>query len=412
MYTGWGASPAPFLAPDCADLQRSTVQRILINERSNWRQQAEQLGFNFHTIDGERYWDESAYYQFSLRQVEEDLETATEDVHNMAMELVDEVVGSEQLLTKLAIPQNYWDWICRSWQRRDPHLYGRMDFAYDGTGPAKLYELNYDTPTSLYEAGYFQWLWLEQQIAAGQLPASANQFNSIQERLLEALATLARDGLIHNNMHFGSVRESDEDRATVQYLRDCAHQVGINTAYVTIEDIGISKDGWFTDSHDNVIRTLFKLYPLEDMMQELYGPDLTTDTMQLLEPAWKAVLSNKGILPLLWERNQGHPNLLPAYFCQSNTATPAGMVRKPLLSREGANIQIVTGSGEVMSSDGPYNDGQAIMQAYHPLSNFAGNYPLVGSWVIADMAAGIGIREDASLITQNTSRFLPHIFVD
>ncbi|MEC4339813.1 glutathionylspermidine synthase family protein [Stenotrophomonas pavanii] len=388
------------------------MQRILISERANWKQQAEQLGFNFHTIDGERYWDESAYYQLSLRQVEDHIETATEAVHDMALELVDEVVDSEELLSKLAIPQNYWDWIRASWKRRDPHLYGRMDFAYDGTGPAKLYELNYDTPTSLYEAGYFQWLWLEQQIAAGQLPAGANQFNSIQERLLEALATLAREGLIHKNMHFGSVRESDEDRATVQYLRDCAHQVGINTAYVTIEDIGISADGWFTDSHDNVIRTLFKLYPLEDMMREQYGPNLTADTMQLLEPAWKAVLSNKGILPMLWDRHKGHPNLLPAHFCDSAADTPAGMVRKPLLSREGANIQIVTGSGEVISSDGPYNDGPAVMQAYHPLPNFDGNYPLVGSWVVADVAAGIGIREDSSLITQNTSRFLPHVFVD
>lgn len=388
------------------------MQRILITERANWKQQAESLGFNFHTIDGERYWDESAFYQFSLRQVEDDLETATVAVHDMALELVDEVVDSEELLTKLAIPQSYWDWIRASWKRRDPHLYGRMDFAYDGAGPAKLYELNYDTPTSLYEAGYFQWLWLEQQIAAAQLPAGANQFNSIQERLLEAMATLAREALIDKNMHFGSVRESDEDRATVQYLRDCAHQVGINTAYVTIEDIGISKEGWFTDAHDNVIRTLFKLYPLEDMMREEYGPHLTADTMQLLEPAWKAVLSNKGILPMLWERHQGHPNLLPAHFCHANAPTPTGMVRKPLLSREGANIQIVTPSGEVISSDGPYNDGPAIMQAYHPLPNFDGNYPLVGSWVIADMAAGIGIREDSSLITQNTSRFLPHIFVD
>ena len=147
------------------------------------------------------------------------------------------------------------------------------------------------------------------------------------------------------------------------------------------------------------------------MMRRMSG-GVTADTMQLLEPAWKAVLSNKGILPMLWERHQGHPNLLPAHFCDANAPTPAVMVRKPLLSREGANIQIVTPSGEVISSDGPYNDGPAIMQAYHPLPNFNGNYPLVGSWVVADMAAGIGIREDSSLITQNTSRFLPHIFVD
>ena len=36
--------------------------------------------------------------------------------------------------------------------------------------------------------------------------------------------------------------------------------------------------------------------------------------VQLIEPPWKAILSNKGVLPLLWQRHEGHPNLLPAFF--------------------------------------------------------------------------------------------------
>jgi len=388
------------------------LQRIQIQQRPDWKQQAERLGFHFHTIDGETYWDESVYYAFDLRQIEEDIEPATQEVHDMALSLVDEVVASEELLSRLNIPATHWDWIRRSWQLRQPHLYGRMDLAYDGRGPAKLYELNYDTPTSLYEAAYFQWLWLEEQMTAGKLGQSSDQFNSIQECLLEALATLAREGLIDKKMHFSSVRDSIEDRATVQYLRDCAHQVGIDTAEVAIEDIGISQEGWFTDANDNVIRTIFKLYPLEFMMEEAFGPKLTANTMQLIEPAWKAVLSNKGILPLLWERHQGHPNLLPAVFAVAGDATPAGWVRKPLHSREGANIEIVTHAGHAISSPGPYEEGPAILQAYHPLPEFDGNYPLVGSWVIADQAAGIGMREDAKLITQNTSRFVPHAIVN
>ena len=42
-----------------------------------------------------------------------------------------------------------------------------MDFAFDGTGPAKLYEYNADTPTSLYETAVFQWVWLEQAVERG-----------------------------------------------------------------------------------------------------------------------------------------------------------------------------------------------------------------------------------------------------
>ncbi|WP_162874209.1 glutathionylspermidine synthase family protein, partial [Pseudomonas viridiflava] len=34
------------------------------------------------------------------------------------------------------------------------------------------------------------------------------------------------------------------------------------------------------------------------------------------------------------------------------------------------------------------------------------------SWVIGDLASGIGIREDDSLITKDSSRFLPHVVID
>ncbi|APP80133.1 glutathionylspermidine synthase family protein [Xanthomonas hortorum] len=388
------------------------MQRIAIAERADWREQAESLGFHFHTIDGEPYWDESAYYAFSLRQIEDDIEAPTQDLHDMAMQLVDEVVGSEQLMTQLAIPPFYWDWIANSWKDRDPHLYGRMDLAYAGDGPAKLYELNYDTPTSLYESAYFQWLWLEQQIAAGALPKGTDQYNLIQDLLCETLGALAVEGAIGPQMHFSAVRDSLEDRATVRYLRDCAHQVGISTEEVAIEDIGLSADGWFTDEQDRVIHTLFKLYPLEFMMEERFGPALIANRVRLIEPAWKSVLSNKGILPLLWERHQGHPNLLPARFAQAGEAPTAGWVRKPLLSREGANISLVTAQGDAAQTDGPYVDGPAILQAYHPLPVFDGRHALVGSWVVADRPAGLGMRDDDGPITRDTSRFVPHVIVD
>ena len=388
------------------------MKRIPITERPDWQTLAERLGFKFHTIDGERYWDERAYYAFTLEQVERDIEQPTRELHDMAMHFVDQAVKSEELLERLAIPRLYWDWVRDSWTSGQPHLYGRMDLAYDGTGPAKLYEFNYDTPTSLYEAAYFQWLWLEQQTEATLLPAGADQYNRIQEALCEAFAHLAREQRIGATVHFSAVKESEEDRATVSYLRDCAHQVGIATDYVAIEDIGISKEGWFTDERDNVIQTVFKLYPLEFMMVERFGPELVSNRMQLIEPAWKSVLSNKAVLPLLWERHPGHPNLLPAYFESSGRRLSEGWVRKPLFSREGANIDVVTPAGETISSPGPYDDGAAILQAYHPLPAFDGHYPVIGSWVIADEPVGMGVREDATLITRDTSRFVPHAIID
>jgi glutathionylspermidine synthase len=386
------------------------VQRIATAERPDWRDSATRLGFRFHTIDGEPYWDESAYYAFTLEQIERDIEAPTESLHAMAMALVDEVVASDALLARLAIPEAYWEFVRASWRDGQPHLYGRLDFAYDGHAPAKLYELNYDTPTSLYEAAFFQWVWLEEQIARGALPAGTDQFNAIQDALVEALGYIA-PGLA-KPLYFTAVRDSAEDQGTVAYLRDCAQQAGIETKLIAIEDIGLSVDGRYTDLDDNVIRTLFKLYPLEHLFEERFGPALPTSGLQLIEPAWKAILANKGILPLLWERHPDHPNLLESRYVD-DPATPvaAGWVRKPFFSREGTNIAMALPDGSRVETDGPDAGGPWIEQRYHPLPDFDGNFPLVGSWVVADRAAGMGVREDRTRITQDTSRFVPHVIV-
>ncbi|XQA69865.1 glutathionylspermidine synthase family protein [Xanthomonas sacchari] len=384
------------------------MKRIAIVERGDWRAQAAEYGFRFHTIDGQRYWDERAYYAFNLRQIERDLEDPSAELHAMAMGLLDEIVASEALMQRLAIPPAFRDWIADSWRRREPHLYGRLDLAYDGRGPAKLYELNYDTPTSLFESAFFQWQWLEDQRAQGRLPDDADQFNSIHEALLERFAALA--GGLPPPLYFAAVRDSEEDQGTVAYLRDCAAQAGVGGELIAIEDIGLSSDGRYTDLDDTVIGALFKLYPLEDMFAERFGQALPGSGLRLLEPPWKALLSNKGILPLLWERHRGHPNLLPAAF-DDGSALPPGWVRKPLHSREGANIVLHLDDGRVLESDGPYA-GPYIRQQAHPLPAFQGRYPMVGSWMVGDRACGIGIREDDSPITSDSARFLPHAIVE
>jgi len=125
-------------------------------ERPDWQNTAEQFGFHFHTLYGEPYWDESAYYQFNLKQIERDIEDPTAELHQMCLDVVDRVVRDEALLHRFQIPADYHDAIARDWFARTPSLYSRLDLAYDGTGPAKLLENNADTPTSLYETGFWQ----------------------------------------------------------------------------------------------------------------------------------------------------------------------------------------------------------------------------------------------------------------
>jgi glutathionylspermidine synthase len=385
------------------------MQRVAIAPRPDWKATAEKHGFRFHTIDGEVYWDESAYYAFTLEQIERDIERPTGELHAMALDLAGEIVRSEEKLSKLAIPPKYWDWIADSWSRGQPHLYGRWDLAYDGRGPAKALEANYDTPTSVYEAAFFQWQWLEEQVQRGVIARGTDQFNSLHENLVFAFATIAKG--LPRPFYFSAVRDSEEDQATVAYLCDCAAQAGIQAGLLPVEDIGISTTGTFTDLQNIVIGTLFKLYPWEFAFNEEFGEFLTTAGTLFIEPPWKAILSHKGLLPMLWERYPGHPNLLPAYFDDPSFPLSPGWVRKPFFSREGANILICRPDGTELASDGPYTDCPVIRQAYHPLPQFDGGYPLIGSWVVGDRASGIGIREDAGPITQNTSRFVPHVIV-
>jgi len=384
------------------------MKKIAIAERPDWKQTAERLGFMFHTIDGEPYWDESAYYQFSLKQIEDDLEDPTQALHELCMDLVAKVVESEELLERLSIPAAYHDLVRTSWLEGHPHLYGRMDFSYDGNGPAKLLELNYDTPTSLYEAAAFQWGWLEQGIERGMLPAGVDQFNSIDTRLHEAFAALN----IQRPFYFASIKGSVEDKATTDYLRLIADKVGIESRHIDLEDIGLL-DGRFVDLQDRWIPHLFKLHAWEFIFHEPFGAAIAQCDTQFIEPAWKAILSNKGILPMLWEAHKGHPNLLESHLdANPRSAVPKGWVRKPYFSREGANIELRTADDQLHVVDGPYDDAPYILQQLAPLPKFGDSYTLVGSWVIGDRAAGIGIREDDSLITKDTSRFLPHLILD
>lgn len=385
--------------------------RIPFPERPDWKVKAREYGFHFHTMHGEPYWDESAYYQFSLKQIENDLEDPTAKIHQMCLEVVDRVVRSEELMTRFCIPEPFWDQIATSWYEREPSLYSRIDLAYDGRGPAKFYENNADTPTSLYETGFWQWLWLEDQVNNGHISRSADQFNALQELLINRFAQL-KPQMPDHTLHLACCKDTDEDRGTVQYLQDCAEQAGIRCAFVYVEDIGLSDRNRFTDLKDNNISWLFKLYPWEFMHREEYGTHISGNHCRFLEPLWKSVISNKALLPQLWKLFPDHPNLLPAYFEDDPAATNLGKyVRKPIFSREGSNISVHQNGNTLIQGDGPYGAEGYILQAWHPLPKFGDNYTLIGSWLVNDTPAGISIREDTGPITQDLSRFLPHIIV-
>ncbi|WP_010188836.1 glutathionylspermidine synthase family protein [Sphingomonas sp. PAMC 26605] len=383
------------------------MRRLALPPRPDWRDKADAIGFVYHDADGAAYWDEGTAYAFTLREIDEDIEPAAAELHAMCLDLVEAAVRDAEMLTRLAIPAAQHDFVAQSWRERQPSLYGRFDFAYDGAGPAKLYEYNADTPTSVFECATFQWLWLEELIASGALPAGADQFNSLFDKLRARFAAIFPLG---GFVHFAADGSAIEDRQTVRFFEDLASQAGLDPKFVEMKDIGFNAAGRFVDAENFELQAAFKLYPWEMMFREPYAVNLAKAGVRWIEPPWKAILSNKGLLPLLWERHAGHPNLLPAFFDDDPAAATLGAnyVRKPLFSREGANVAVTRDGVEGTVLDEGYGAEGFIRQAFHPAPIFDGRHVVIGAWIVGDEPAGIGLREDDALVTRNLARFVPH----
>jgi glutathionylspermidine synthase len=379
------------------------MQRLASVPRENWRTDCEQAGFSFHSMDGV-YWDETHCYRFSAAQIDE-LETASLTLHQLALRAVDHIVSDDRF-SELAIPPAFVDFVKASWQARDPALMGRFDLAYDGVNPPKLLEYNADTPTALLEASVIQWRWLQQVILPSH--SGADQFNSLHEKLIAGWRAIGMTMPAGTPVHFACVADSDEDFDNLAYLRDVATQADLTTRLVRIEDIGWANQARrFVDADNVPLGALCKLYPWEWLLRDAFGPHLLETNLRTIEPPWKMLLSNKGLLAVLWEQNPGHPNLLPAAFDRFRIS--GDYVQKPLLSREGANVSVFRG-GEVLRAGGSYGGEGWVYQAYTPIPRFGDAYAVVGAWIVGDQPAGIGMREDDTPITRNTSRFVPHYF--
>ncbi|WP_312901575.1 glutathionylspermidine synthase family protein [Chryseobacterium taichungense] len=373
------------------------MKRIASQFRKDWENKLENLGFGYHSLEG-LYWDESHYYEFSMQEVDI-VEKATAELWQMCLEAVDYII-EKNLWDRFNIPDWFRNYIVTSWEEDHPSIYGRFDFGFDGKN-LKLLEFNADTPTSLYEASVIQWYWLQEMFP------ERDQFNSIHEKLVDYWKYLIQY-INPRYIYFASLTNI-EDVTNVEYLRDCATQAGFETEFIPIQDIGWAEEiKEFIAGDGSIMDYIFKLYPYEWILEDGFGEKLVENGFrsQWIEPAWKILLSSKAILPILWEMYPDHPYLLPAYFEQKDLKD---FVKKPIYSREGANISIYKNGVPVEQNSGVYGKEGFIYQQSFDLPEFDGNYPVIGSWVIGQEPAGIGIRESVHLITNNQSRFVPHL---
>lgn len=379
--------------------------------RAGWQARVERAGLAYHSDGkppaegGGLYWHEGACWELSSAEIDL-LDDATADLHQRCLEAVDHVVNREPTLLREAFALSDWfaDALSQSWRRGDPALMGRMDLAFDDmAGTVSLLEYNADTPTLAIETAVAQWYWLQ------DTAPDADQFNSLHEKLLARFAWLK--GLMGGSgLHFAAYAGAAEEWLHATYFRDLAEQAGIPTRQLDLGEVGW--DGTqFHDTEGGLIRFLHKLYPWEWAVSDDFGRALAGDAAGVLEPPWKALLSDKAILPVLHRLFPSHPHILPAQMGRHGGA-PGAWVEKPCLGREGANVAIRR-DGQVLEESGGAYAGEAarwITQATARLPAKDGWNAVIGSWVVGEETAGIIFREARELIMRDGSRVVPHLF--
>lgn len=389
------------------------MRRRVIEPRPDWEKLVESQGLLFHSTGKFPYWNESAYYEFTAAEIDK-LAAVTAELGQMCINAVGRVIEQGRF-AELGIPSKMVPFIVHTWQNETPAIYDRFDLVWDGTGDPKLLEMNGDTPTSLLEAAAIQWLRFEEYFSRGY-----DQWNSLEPKLVAKWKELIGQFLFPGSLHFAH-EGGIEERMTVGYLMKTALDARAalraegRRADCEIVELRMDHVGWdedakcFVDLANNPIVNIFKLFPWETMFSQV-GAQYLTGTMHRMfwmEPAWNVILANKGLLAVLWEMYPGHPNLLPAFI-----GDPKGMdsyARKPLCSREGANVQLVQSGRTLEETSGPCGAEGYVYQQLACLPDFAGNHPVLGSWLIDWEPAGLGIRESDKLITTDLGRFVPHL---
>lgn len=372
-----------------------------LQPNANWQERVENIGFGYHTDENNKtYWVEDKYFSISAKEADNIFE-ATNQLWEMCLAAVENVIANNRL-DEFKIPKFIQPYLIESWENDTPSIYGRFDFAFDKNKQIKLLEFNADTPTSLFECGVVQWLWMENYFGDAK-----DQFNSVHDKLIETWKVL-KPYLKGDTLHFTCVRESLEDLTNLEYLRDCAIQAGINTKLIYIDEIGWNNVN-FVDLEEETITDIFKLYPWEWMVNETFAYNIKNDEIKAnwIEPAWKMILSNKAILAVLWEMYPNHSLLLETYFDEPHQMKD--YVKKPLLSREGANISVIKDGITTEETTGEYGEEGYIYQELADLHKEESGYSIIGSWIIGQESCGITFRESDQIITTDKSRFVPHI---
>jgi trypanothione synthetase/amidase len=344
---------------------------------------------------------------------------ASNELHRMFLEATNRVIHNDELLTRFGIPNSFWNRIRHSWiNDQDFTINGRLDFAFDGK-QLKLFEYNADSSTGLFECAIIQKKWPE---AVGL----SSTFTPVR-RLHSALINTWKKLNITTKVHL-FIDDNEEEMLTALYMQSITKEVGIESKICVGTDQLYWKDDIIVDNDGEPIKLTWKLWTWDAIFQDYLDAtkerDLDNeminkhprisdvffhDQIKVIEPLWKMITSNKALLPLLCQMYPNHPNLLRSEWNLTNELKHIPFVKKPTTGHHGQNITLYGPQGDfiIAATTGYFSDCDNIYQELFSRKSDSGYHPIINSWIIRGNYAGLCIREDQNLISNNKSPMTP-----
>ena len=402
--------------PPPGKFQRSTIQRKPQSIDQSWLNKDDPVENYFIQIYGEdpqniyQYPTELPFYKINFDFLLNVGEVSLK-LHELFLEATNLVINDDQLLTQFGIPQIFWERIRHSWNNeQDFNLTGRFDFGFDGE-KLKVFEYNADTANQLFECAIIQKKWPE----AVHLPSV---FTPVR-RLNLALVQNWKKMKINSKIHL-FIDENPKERLTALYMQNVIKEAGLQSKLCVGMNEFVWKDGFIVDQDGDKVQFVWKSLMWETIFEDYLHSNAKSehprlsdvflnDQIKVIEPIWKVITSNKGILSLLSQIYPNHLNLLLTEWNLSDQFKENGYVQKPIVGRHGENITLYQSNGDsiIATRPGQYSHRPTIYQQLFPLKNTDGYYPIVNSWMIGGLYAGLCVREDENLITNDQSPMVP-----
>lgn len=338
------------------------------------------------------------------------------DLHQMFIHATEYVINHDELLTHFSIPDIFWSKIRQSWfNQRHLNMTGRFDLAVNDR-QIKVFEYNADSASALFEMAIVLEKWanvinFERTFMSGfQVHKMlVNNWKNSPEKI--------------ERVHI-LIDVEQEELMTAYYMQRVLHEAEIDSKICILTNDLYWSDGKIVDNEDIEVKCVWKLWMWETVFSnyllceqngtlndEINGQHpylcqiLLHDSIQVIEPLWKVITSNKALLPIVWNLYPNHPNLLQSEYELNSNFENLAYVKKPIVGRCGYNITLydVNGSSVLDEKDGKFMDRNCIYQELFTLKKFHDYYPIIGSWIFKDSFAGFGIREDQKLITDADS---------